>query len=103
MIDCLGKQFVNIKKKRQCFGCLRNFEVNSRMHREVYAYNREVYSIYTCPTCVDYLELSLEGKVLTPDDYLDEGWFWEGLNYNLRGTKSPEEILAELRYEKSIR
>ena len=100
-MDCLDIKFVKVKKRRQCFGCSRWFELNTRMRREVYAHDREVYSIYSCETCVAYLEL-IRYK-FEPGDYLDEGWFWEGLEYNLKGTKSPEEILAELRYEKSIR
>lgn len=100
-MDCLDIKFVKVKKRRQCFGCLRWFDPNTKMRREVYADNGNIYSIYTCKVCVDYLELISEKFV--PGDYLDEGWFWEGLNYNYKSEKSPEEILAELRYEKSVR
>ncbi len=99
MIDCLDRRIVKIRKKRQCFGCLRHFEKGQELERASYADEGTVYSLYTCQTCLKALEFLATHDRIDHDDYIEEGWLaeFESSDRSYEAPKrTPEEYLEYL-------
>lgn len=92
---CLKHKIVKIKKERKCWGCLRLFNVGSKMEVLVSAdgFGRgKIWSTYHCLTCV-----KLKDHILLRFDESDfpEGWYEEYCYSYSSHHDSPEEFFIE--------
>lgn len=84
----LKNKDVKIRKARQCFSCLRKFEIGTVMNYWAGKADGDFYTNYSCLTCKEIMQL---------DPYPDEG-FPEGfVKEMLPKDFSPELYLSELK------
>ncbi|MDP2692797.1 MAG: hypothetical protein Q8O88_04125 [bacterium] len=86
---------VKTRKPHRCFACLRTFPEGTKMNYQTNVYDGDLYSLYTCETCIDIMALS------NRDDY-GEG-FEEGfVREQLTGSEDPEWLLKRLIHQNRL-
>jgi len=93
-MDILSNQLVKIRKPRQCFGCLRKFEIGTQMRRQVNIFDGEIGTVYSCETCDTLMsnykkEFIDESEGVFPECCIQE-------RYSDFKVKNPEELLKKL-------
>lgn len=56
-MNILSDKIMKIRKKHQCWACLRSFDAGSKMARQVQADLGGIGNCYTCVTCDELLKL----------------------------------------------
>jgi len=90
-MDELSRKIVPIRKKHQCFACLRTFEPPTRMERATYV-DDDIFTVYTCETCQCLLR-EFSDSFLDCDDRFPERCVSECVSDE--DCESPEELYAK--------
>jgi len=72
MTDILRWQEVKTRKPHKCFGCAKEYPINTKMINASYAEDGTVNSCYWCITCLEYMHQYFEY-----DDETDYGEIYE--------------------------
>lgn len=77
------------RKPHNCFACERPFPAKTKMNYQTNIYEGDIYSLYTCETCMDIMALS------DANDY-DDGFQQGFVQEQLRKGETPEWLLKRM-------
>lgn len=89
MPNFISSNIVTTRKEHTCYGCRRIFPKGARLQRNTYVEDREIYSLYMCCVCEEYIKqhYSYQDEYSEGDVQDGDPEAWEEVRLEVEGAK----------------